>query len=90
MSSLVKAKCPKCKHEVAVEEEASTQPVTCSSCQTTFVPATVVAESNRRFEIGMYVVMLLVAGGLFAYMFITGEGLPKPNEPAAVQDAADQ
>ncbi|MBA3316284.1 MAG: hypothetical protein H0T47_23730 [Planctomycetaceae bacterium] len=89
MSSVAKAKCPKCKQEVSVEEEVSTQPVTCSSCQTTFVPATVVAESNRRFEIGMYVVMLLVAGALIGYMVITGEGLPKADEPDAAPAAED-
>ena len=90
--SVVKAKCPKCKHEVSVEEEVDAVPVTCEKCQTTFTPATVVAESNRKFEIGMYVVMLLVGVGLVAYMMITGQGLPKPKPadapPAAAEDAA--
>jgi hypothetical protein len=93
MSSVVKAKCPKCKHEVSVNEDVSAMPVTCEKCQTTFTPATVIAESNRKFEIGMYVVMGLVALGLFAYMFITGEGLPKAKDPdaapAAAEDAAE-
>jgi len=91
MSSVVKAKCPKCKHEVSVQEEVSAVPVTCEKCQTTFTPATVVAESNRKFEIGMYVVMGLVGLGLLAYIVITGEGLPKPKPeeapPAAAADA---
>ena len=91
--SVVKAKCPKCKHPVAVEEEVSAVPVTCTKCQTTFTPATVVAESNRRFEIGMYAVMLLAGVALIAYMVITGEGLPKPKQadtaPAAAEDAGE-
>ena len=91
--SVVKAKCPKCKHEVSVEEETSALPVTCESCRTTFTPATVVAESNRKFEIGMYVVMGLIGVGLIVYMVITGEGLPKPKQadaPPAAEDAADE
>ena len=91
--SVVKAKCPKCKHEVSVEEEVSAVPVTCEKCQTTFTPATVIAASNKKFEIGMYVVMLLIGVGLVAYMVITGEGLPKPKQadaPPAAEDAAGE
>lgn len=77
MSSVVKTKCPKCKTQVTVEEEESTQPLECSSCQSTFVPAEVIAESNKRFEIGMYVAMLLVGIGLIVYMAMTGN--LKPN-----------
>lgn len=91
MSSTVTAKCPQCKHEVTVNEDVSAVPVTCEKCQTIFTPATVVAESNKKFEIGMYVVMGLIGAGLIAYMIITGEGLPKKaNEadaPAAVENA---
>ncbi|KAA5539186.1 hypothetical protein FYK55_25025 [Roseiconus nitratireducens] len=87
MSSVVKAKCPQCKTEVAVEEEESSQPVSCSSCQTTFVPAAVIAESNRRFEIGMYVVMLLIGIGLVGYMAMTGNLKPKPDAPPPPQAA---
>jgi hypothetical protein len=83
MSSVVKAKCPKCKHEVSVQEDVSAVPVTCEKCQTAFTPATVIAESNRKFEIGMYVVMGLVGLGLLAYIVITGEGLPKPKQADA-------
>ncbi len=94
MSSVVKAKCPQCKHEVSVEEVDAGQPVTCSSCQTTFVPATVIAESNKRFEVLMYVGMLVVAGGLIAYMAVTGNLKPKADapavEPAAEAEASDQ
>ena len=93
MSSVVKAKCPKCKHEVSVDEAVAAVPVTCEKCQTTFTPATVVAESNKKFEIGMYVVMLLVGVGLIAYMIITGEGLPKKandgEAPAAAEEATE-
>jgi hypothetical protein len=88
MSSVVKAKCPKCQHEVAVEEAVSTEPVVCEKCQNVFTPATVIAESNRKFEIGMYVVMGLVGLGLIVYMVATGEGLPKPKadaQPAAAE-----
>jgi NAD-dependent SIR2 family protein deacetylase len=92
MSSVVKAKCPKCKNQVSVEEEESAQPVTCASCQSTFVPAAVIAESNQRFQIGMYVVMLLVGVGLIVYMAMTGNLKPKadaPEEPPAVEQGAD-
>ncbi|TWU59315.1 hypothetical protein Poly51_21030 [Rubripirellula tenax] len=84
MSSIVKAKCPKCKTEVSVEEDASVLSTVCTSCQTAFVPATVIAESNKRFEMGMYVVMLLVGLGLIVYMAATGSLKPKPDPPAAV------
>ena len=87
--SAVTAKCPKCRHAVSVEEEVSALPVTCEKCQTTFTPATVIEESNRKFQIGMYVVMLLVGVGLVAYMVITGEGLPKPKPADAPAAAAD-
>lgn len=91
MSSVVKANCPKCKNQISVEEADSEQPVTCSSCQSTFVPATVIAESNKRFEIGMYVAMLVVGIGLFVYMAMTGNLKPKadaPDPPPAVEPAA--
>lgn len=87
MSSVVKAKCPQCKQEVSVSEDVAAMPVTCEKCQTTFTPATVIAESNRKFEIGMYVVMGLVGLGLIVYMVVTGEGLPKP-KPADAPPAA--
>ncbi len=88
MSSLVKAKCPKCGNQVSVEDEASQQQVKCSSCQSVFVPATVIAESNKRFEMGMYAVMLLVGVGLIIYMAMTGNLKPKadvPEAPAAAE-----
>lgn len=94
MSSEVEAKCPKCKAKISVDEVASTQPFTCPSCQTSFVPATVIAESNKRFEIAMYVAMLVVAAGLFGYMALTGNLKPKadkaPAAPANEQNDVDQ
>jgi hypothetical protein len=83
MSSVVKTKCPKCKNEVSVEEDAASEPFTCPGCQTTFVPATVIAESNKRFEIGMYVGMLAIGIGLIVYMAMTGNLKPKADQPAA-------
>ena len=83
MSSVIKAKCPNCKKEMSVEEEQSAQPVVCSSCQATFVPALVIAESNKRFEIWMYVGMLLVGIGLIVYMAATGNLKPKQEVPEA-------
>ena len=91
MSSVVKAKCPKCGNQVSVEEDASVRPVTCSSCQSTFVPATVIAASNKRFEMGMYAAMLLIGVGLIIYMAMTGRLKPKadaPKAPPAVEEGA--
>jgi hypothetical protein len=88
MSNVVKAKCPKCRHQITVEEAQSVQPVTCPSCQSTFVPATVIAESNKKFEMAMYGGMVVVAIGLIAYMAITNRMKPKaeaPEGPAAVE-----
>lgn len=83
MSSTVQARCPKCKTPVSVEEEKSTQSVTCSSCQATFVPADVIAESNKRFEVAMYIGMFLIGLGLIVYMAMTGRLKPKPDVPEA-------
>jgi DNA-directed RNA polymerase subunit RPC12/RpoP len=83
MSNVVKAKCPKCKNQISVEEVQSVQPVTCSSCQSKFVPAAVIAESNKRFEMAMYGGMIVVAIGLIAYMAITNRMKPKPEVPEA-------
>jgi hypothetical protein len=89
MSSVVQAKCPNCKTPVSVEEEQSVLPVTCSSCQTKFVPAEVIAESNKRFEIALYVGMIVVALGLFGYMAATGNLQPKADAPEAVEPAEE-
>lgn len=83
MSSAVKAKCPKCKTEISVEEEQSTEPVRCASCQEMFVPSEVIAGSNKRFEVAMYVGMLLIGVGLIVYMAMTGNLQPKPDAPDA-------
>ena len=83
MSSVVKAKCPKCKNAISVEEEEAAEPITCASCQTTFVPATVIAESNKKFEMAMYVGMLLIGVGLIVYMAMTGNLKPKADAPEA-------
>jgi hypothetical protein len=88
MSSVVKAKCPKCKNQISVEEEESAEPVTCSSCQTSFVPATVIAESNKRFEMAMYIGMLLIGVGLIVYMAMTGN-LKQKADPAEAPPAAE-
>jgi hypothetical protein len=80
--------------KISVEEKNAGKPVTCSSCQATFVPAMVVAESNKRFEIGMYVAMLLIGVALIVYMAMTGNLKPKadaPEAPPAVgADAGDK
>ena len=93
MSSVVKAKCPQCQTEVSVEEEQSVLPVTCSSCQTSFVPAEVIAESNKKFEVLMYVGMIVVAVGLLVYGAMTGQLKPpqaeQPDAPAAAEAEAD-
>lgn len=81
MSSTVKTKCPKCGNLISVEEEQAVQPLACPSCQATFVPATVIAESNKRFEMGMYAVMLLAGVALIVYMAMTGNLKPKANAP---------
>lgn len=91
MSSVVKAKCPKCTTEVSVVEEQSSVPVACASCQEQFIPAEVIAASNKKFEVAMYVGMFLVGIGLIVYMAMTGNLQPKPDEaiepeiPAAVE-----
>ena len=87
MSSIVKAKCPGCKTEVSVEEQDAEQPVECSSCQRGFVPAMVIAESNKQFEKWMYVAMFLIGLGLVAYMAMTGNLRPRPvpDAPAVPQ-----
>ena len=92
MSSDVKVKCPNCKNQVSVEEDKSAQPFACPSCESTFVPEVVIAASNKRFEVAMYVGMLLVGAGLFVYMAMTGNLNPKPaapDAPPAVDAGAD-
>lgn len=92
MSSAVKAKCPKCKSPITVEEDEAVVAVTCASCQTKFVPAEVVAESNKKFEMAMYVGMLLVGIGLIVFMAATGNLKPKadaPEAPPAVEAGAE-
>lgn len=86
MSEKLEAKCPQCKTPVSVTEEESVMPVTCSSCQTPFVPAEIIAESNKKFEIGLYVGMLVVGVGLIVYMAMTGN--LKPNGGAPVNEPA--
>jgi endogenous inhibitor of DNA gyrase (YacG/DUF329 family) len=87
--SAVTAKCPKCKTPVSVEEEHSAVPVTCSSCQETFIPAEAIAADNKKFEMLMYVGMLVVGVGLIVYMAMTGE-LQPPQPDAAAPPAAEQ
>jgi heterodisulfide reductase subunit A-like polyferredoxin len=88
--SAVKAKCPKCKTVVSVEEERSAEPLTCTSCQETFVPADAIAADNKRFEIMMYVGMVVVAVGLLVYGAMTGQLQPPQPEGAEVPAAAEQ
>lgn len=83
MTALVKAKCPQCKKEISVDQSQADQPAACPSCQSTFIPAAVIAESNKRFEMGMYAVMILVGAGLFIFMAITGRLQQKGNLPPA-------
>lgn len=88
MSSEVKAKCPQCNVEVTVPEEQSSIPVTCPSCPATFSPAEVIAEENKKFEIMMYVGMIVVAIGLLVYGAMTGQlQPPNANPPAAEAEA---
>ena len=47
------------------------------------VPAAVIAESNKKFEMAMYGGMIVVALGLIAYMAITNRMKPKPEVPEA-------
>lgn len=42
-----------------------------------------IAESNKRFEMGMYAVMLLIGVGLIIYMAVTGNLRPNANAPEA-------
>ncbi len=86
MSSAVTAKCSKCHHPVTVEEVVAVLPVACESCQTQFIPAAIIAESNKRFEIWMYVVMLGIGVGLIGYMAATGNLKPKA-DPAGTGEA---
>jgi uncharacterized membrane protein YebE (DUF533 family) len=81
--SSVTAACPNCKQQASVEEAQSGLPVTCSKCQTAFIPAQVIAESNKKFEMMMYVGMLVVGLALVAYMAITNRLKPKADAPAA-------
>lgn len=88
--SSVSAACPSCKQTVSVEEEQSVLPTTCSKCQTVFIPAQVIAESNRKFEMMMYVGMLVVGLALVGYMAVTNRMKPKgeaPGAPAATEPA---
>lgn len=92
--SAVTAKCPKCKTPVSVEEEQSAVPVTCTSCQETFIPAEAIAADNKKFEIMMYVGMVVVAIGLLVYGAMTGQLQPPQPQgaeaPAAEQEAVDE
>ncbi|QDT54460.1 hypothetical protein Pan44_24930 [Caulifigura coniformis] len=92
MSSVVTAACPGCQQPVSVEEIQAPFPVTCSKCQTDFIPAQVIAESNRKFEMMMYVGMLVIGLALVGYMAITNRMKPKggeapPPAPAATEPA---
>ena len=94
MSTVVKAKCPKCKTTVSVEDERTAEPVSCPGCQETFVPAEAIAADNKRFEIMMYAGMVVIAVGLLVYGAMTGQlQPPQPQEadaPAAEQEAVDE
>lgn len=81
--TVMNANCPKCRSQISVEEADAEQPITCSSCQSVFVPAKVIAESNERFQFWMYAGMFLLGAGLILYMVVTGNGLPKADAPAA-------
>jgi hypothetical protein len=83
MSSVVKAKCPQCGHQVSVEEEEAAEPVACSACQHSFVPAKVIEESNQRFQIWLYVGMLVIAVAIIVYMAIENRMNPKKDAPKA-------
>jgi len=92
MSSVVTAACPNCKQPVFVEEIQAPFPVTCAKCQADFIPAQVIAESNRKFEMMMYVGMLVIGLTLVAYMAVTNRLKPKgdaaaPPAPAAADPA---
>jgi len=80
--SSVTAACPKCKQSVTMEEAQSALPTTCSNCRETFIPAQVIAESNKKFEVMMYVGMLVVGVGLIVFMAATGRLKPKADPPA--------
>ncbi|NND95788.1 MAG: hypothetical protein HKN47_00495 [Pirellulaceae bacterium] len=53
------------------------------------MPSVVIAESNKRFEIAMYVGMLVVGLGLVVYMAMTGNLKPKPDADEAAPAAVD-
>jgi len=80
--SAVTAACPNCKQPVSVDEAQSELPTTCSKCQTAFIPAQVIAEANKKFEMMMYVGMIVIGLVLVAYMAITNRMKPKGDAPA--------
>jgi pyruvate/2-oxoacid:ferredoxin oxidoreductase beta subunit len=93
MSTVVKAKCPQCKTPVSVEDERTAEPVTCPGCQATFIPEEAIAADNKRFEIMLYVGMVVVAIGLLVYGAMTGQlkpPQPQGADPPAVEQAADE
>lgn len=90
MSTVVQAKCPKCQTAVSVEDDRTAEPVTCSNCQETFIPAESIAADNKKFEIMMYVGMLVVGVGLIVYMAMTGQLQPPQPDAADVPAAVEE
>lgn len=87
--STVQAKCPKCKASVTVEEERTALPVTCSACQATFSPAEAIAADNKKFEMMMYIGMLIVGIGLIVYMAIANRMNPPAKDAAEIPGLRD-
>ena len=90
MSSLVKTQCPKCKTVASVDEIQVDNAFACASCGSTFIPKKANADSVQQFELRMYLIMILIGVGLFAYMATTGQLQQKRNAlPAAPAAKAD-
>lgn len=85
--SSVTAACPNCKQPVSLEEEQAIFPTSCAKCQTQFIPAQIIAESNRKFEMMTYVGMLVIGMGLVAYMAVANRMKPK-GDAAGIPTAA--
>jgi endogenous inhibitor of DNA gyrase (YacG/DUF329 family) len=90
MSTVVQAKCPKCKAVVSVEDERTAEPVTCAGCQQMFIPAEAIASDNKKFEMMMYIGMLVVGVGLLIFMAATGRLKPPQPDAAEAPAAVEQ
>jgi hypothetical protein len=88
MSSIITAKCPRCQQPLALEEAAAEQLVTCHSCQRQFIPAEVLAKSNRRVAFWMFLGLAAIGLGVIGYMSVTRYIDPKDPRPVEGAPAA--